>query len=363
MKIGILTFHCAHNYGAVLQCYALQEYLKSCGHHVSVIDYRPLYFTNTREYKKFSIRLFVTKKLTLLPKTFFEALRFCHARIIKWNAFERFISTYLNLYPIDAYFDGKDFDICIIGSDQVWNNRITGGDFDNMFFGRNFKCPVISYAASTISSGFTTVEEFSLKSLLQNFKAISVREQALSDSLEKIGFRDIPVVLDPTILAGSKPLKKLMSQNNINNPYPYVAVYMVRQDLKLIDYAYKYCADHKLQVLEIASDFNFERHKSKIYTAGIEDFVTLINDAEFVVTNSFHGVAVSILLQKQFVAIRQNGPVDTRIEQILMDLKLTNRFIQYNDLADIGEIDYNVVNKNIEILRQKSVSYLINALS
>lgn len=361
MKIGILTFHCAHNYGAVLQCYALQEYLKSCGHSVFVIDYRPSYFTQTRDYRKFSPLLFVTKNLSLLPKTFYEAIKFFNARIKKWNAFEKFIKDNLNLYSPGSQFNGKDFDVCIVGSDQVWNNRITGGVFDKMYFGVDFKCAVISYAASTISSGFTKDEENTLKHLLSNFKAISVREQSLSDALNKIGFNNTPVVLDPTILAGSIPLKRLVSQSIINKPY--VAVYMVRQDPKLIEYACKYCSVHKLQLLEIANSFNIERHQNKIYTAGIEDFVTIINNAELIITNSFHGTAVSILLQKQFIAIRQNGPVDNRIEQILNDLKLTDRFIQYDDTSSFGKIDYTTVNQYIEIYRQKSIEYLSNALS
>lgn len=361
MKIGILTFHCAHNYGAVLQCYALQEYLKSCGHTVFVIDYRPSYFTNSRDYKKFSLRLFITRNLSLLPKTFYEAIKFFNARITKWNAFEKFIKNYLNLYSPGSQFDANDFDACIIGSDQVWNNRITGGVFDKMYFGVDFKCPVISYAASTISSGFTTDEENNLKRLLSNFKALSVREQNLSDALKKIGFNKTPVVLDPTILAGSVPLKKFISRNIIKKPY--VAVYMVRHDSKLIEYAHKYCSMHKLQLLEIANDFNIERRKNKIYTAGIEDFVTIINNADFIITNSFHGTAVSILLQKQFVAIRQNGPIDNRIEQILSDFKLTNRFIQSDDTSIFDNIDYAAVNQLIEIHRQKSIEYLTNALS
>ena len=361
MKIGILTFHCAHNYGAVLQCYALQEYLKSCGHSVFVIDYRPTYFTNSRDYKKFSLRLFITKNLSLLPKTFYEAIKFFNARITKWNAFEKFIKDYLNLYSPGRQFDGSDFDACIIGSDQVWNNRITGGVFDKMYFGADFKCDVISYAASTISSGFTIDEEVSLKRLLSNFKAISVREQTLSGALKKIGINNIPVVLDPTILAGHAPLAKLISQNSIDRPY--VAVYMVRKDSKLIEYARKYCSMHKLQLLEIANDFNIERHKNKIYTAGIEDFVTIINNADFVITNSFHGTAVSILLQKQFIAIRQNGPIDNRIEQILYDFKLLDRFIQSDDIATFDNIDYTTVNQYIETYRQKSIEYLTKALS
>lgn len=361
MKIGILTFHCAHNYGAVLQCYALQEYLKNCGHNVSVIDYRPTYFTKTREYLKFSPRLFVTKQLSLLPKTFYEAVKFCNARINKWNAFENFIRTRLNLYQPVREFDGKDFEVCIVGSDQVWNSQITGGVFDKMFFGVNFKCDVISYAASTITSGYTIDEENTLKSLLSKFKAISVREQSLSDALTKLGIRDTSVVLDPTILAGSTPLKKLISKHKINKSY--VAVYMVKQDPNLIEYANKYCTKHNLSLIEIANDFSNERYKTKIYTAGIEDFVTIINNAQFVITNSFHGTAVSILLQKQFVAIRQNGPIDNRIDQILIDFKLRNRFIQYDDSTTLDEIDYDIVNRNIEIYRQKSISFLTNALS
>ena len=138
---------------------------------------------------------------------------------------------------------------------------------------------------------------------------------------------------------------------------------MVKQDPNLIEYANRYCSKHNLSLIEIANDFSNERYKNKIYTAGIEEFVTIINNAKFVITNSFHGTAVSILLQKQFVAIRQNGPIDNRIDQILIDFKLRNRFIQYDDSTPLDEIDYDIVNRTIEIYRQKSISFLTNALS
>lgn len=362
MRIGILTFHCAHNYGAVLQCYALQEYLKSCGHNVSVIDYRPNYFTQSRDYIKFSPRLFVTKKISILGKTFFEALRFCRVRIQKWNLFENFIKDNLNLYNPDSDFDGKDFDLCIIGSDQVWNNYITGGVYDKMFFGKNFKCDVISYAASTIASKFSENEVRELKELLANFKAISVREQSIVDALNKqVGIKDTTLVMDPTLLAGSAPLNKLLIKNHIKRPY--VAVYMVKEDKHLIEYAEKFCNERNIKFVEISNAFNIERRKNKIYNAGVNDFVTILNDAEFVITNSFHGTAVSLLLQKQFVAIKQNGPIDNRVAQILTDFDLTDRFIQYDDSTELDTIDYNKVNRKIESCRKKSIAFLTNALS
>ena len=130
MKIGILTFHCAHNFGAVLQTYALQEILKTMGHEVFIIDYRPKYIVDV--YKIFNIRRFISKSpITSLKKTLNEILNFRN-RIFCYYKFNRFIKSYINLSHERTV--SNIYDAYIIGSDQVWNPDITGGVFDKVFF-------------------------------------------------------------------------------------------------------------------------------------------------------------------------------------------------------------------------------------
>ena len=132
MKIGIFTFHCAHNYGAVIQCYGLQQYLKSIGHQVYVVDYRPQYFDF---YQSSHIEFSRTDGIKSFIKAKISDLLVGRSRRKRREAFESFITKKLKLTPYIANNDYSDFDAIILGSDQIWNPGITGGNYDEVFFG------------------------------------------------------------------------------------------------------------------------------------------------------------------------------------------------------------------------------------
>lgn len=339
MKIGILTFHCAHNYGAVLQCYALQEYLKSLGHEVYVIDYRPGYIVSHRDYLRFNPKFLVTRQIKLLPKVFWTGLKLARVRNRKWIKFNDFKTHQLNLYPAKD-FNGKGFDLCIVGSDQIWNKHITGGQFEPMYFGVGFRCPVISYAASTISDGFSQEDLAQLKRLLHGLQAVSVREERLKNQLAPIADSIISVVADPTILAGVKPFEALVKKDFSSRKGKYLLVYVIHDDPNLHRIARVLAQDNNWNLIEISAGFELKRFSTKIYDAGIEDFVTLFKNAEFIVTNSFHGTAFSILFSKNFYAVRQHNGVDVRLDQLLSEFDLLDRFIEPD--SDIQALPINI---------------------
>ena len=134
MKIGILTFHCAHNYGAVLQCYAMQEFLRSKGHDVEVINYRPNYLL--KPYKIFNVKRFSSKKpIRILKGLILEFLLF-PVRLKRFYGFENFINNKLILSKtVTKESIPSNYDIYIVGSDQIWNPKITKG-FDEIYFCR-----------------------------------------------------------------------------------------------------------------------------------------------------------------------------------------------------------------------------------
>lgn len=358
MKIGILTFHCVHNYGAVLQCFGLQEYLKSLGHDVYVVNYRPDYIVKGRDCLRDSYKLYITRKPALFPKVFYDAIRLRRQRHRLWDNFETFISKNLRLYEYSGNFDGGEFDLCIVGSDQIWNKGLTGGLFDPVYFGSNFKCPVISYAASTINKNLSDQDKPEMKGLLAHLSGISVREEKFRLQLNETGIDAVECVCDPTLLAGVSPFRKLVQTNVKKYDYPFIAVYRIRQDSNLVNYANRLSLDTGLPIVEITTVFNTERRSQKIYDASVEEFLNIINRAEYVVTNSFHGTAFCTLFQKNFVAIRQNGPVDDRIEQLLRSIGLLHRFVQHDSPLVMDLIDYslhdmrmaNIVNKSREWL-------------
>ena len=119
MKIGILTFHCAHNYGAVLQAYGLQEYLRSQGHETYIIDYRPGYLT--RNYNALNIRFWMASTpREIVYKLRYEPFLWKH-RILRGKAFDRFIRNRFDLHPYVRHTNFSDFDAIFLGSDQIWN--------------------------------------------------------------------------------------------------------------------------------------------------------------------------------------------------------------------------------------------------
>ena len=146
MRIGILTFHCAHNYGAMLQCYALQEYLVAQGHEVSVVDYRPDYLTHG--YVRHALHHWISRNPLRAVKRLLTEPFLYRTRGKRWDGFDRFMRTKLHLTPYHPASDNVTFDLIIVGSDQIWSTRLTGEKFDPVFFGKGLACRSVSYAAS-----------------------------------------------------------------------------------------------------------------------------------------------------------------------------------------------------------------------
>ena len=205
-KIGILTFHCAHNYGAVLQCYALQETLKKMGHDVEVIDYRPQYLLSP--YAVFNInRIKSNNPLKIIKRSIRETI-LLGVRLKRYYTFYQFIKNKLSLSSrITKYNIPESYDVYIMGSDQIWNPKITEG-FDPVYFGNfNFQKgskKYISYAASMEANELNNQAKNTYKKFLKNFDSISVRENQLAELLQPLSEKNIETVLDPTLLADNQ---------------------------------------------------------------------------------------------------------------------------------------------------------------
>ena len=147
MKIGILTFHCAVNYGAVLQTYGLCQCLQRMGHEVYVIDYRPAYLL--KPYKVFSLNRFIAQRCQPIAKRVLRELLAIPTRLSRQVKFRHFITRNIPLVQLDLQHKKHDFDAFVFGSDQIWNPYIT--QLDPVFFA---EAPVfkdakrITYAAS-----------------------------------------------------------------------------------------------------------------------------------------------------------------------------------------------------------------------
>ena len=288
MKAGILTFHSADSYGAVLQARALVEVLRSLGHDASVIDYAPAYLTKPYRLWRNDWWKHPVGTAKNLANSFAVARR--------RRGFQAFREG-MHLTP----FPPEGLDAVIIGSDQVWNPYLNGGE--PLWFAQD---PVfdhtrnIAYAASTGSVPLPEEVDFG------RFHRLSVREPRLQAELAARGFAST-LVLDPVLLAGKEVLDALA------DPCPVKGRYVVAYEVIDNPQVMQITSSFGLPVVRIASNPRLGGRKQ--YVPG--EFISLIRGAEHVVASSFHAVAVAKLYGVDVVYPPSGTPKDDRILHIL----------------------------------------------
>lgn len=362
MKIGILTFHCACNYGAVLQCYALQEYLSSCGHDVKVIDYRPASVTGG--YRCFDIRRFWGATPCRFYSKTKKELSVIRARKFRYSAFARFVESRLPLTPRvrnerDAGALAGGFDMVIVGSDQVWNPRITGG-IDPMYWGDfdHGHSSIISYAAS-MEDGFSSQVEEAVRKYLPSFKAISVREDQLRDSITSVlPSSEVATVVDPVLLLTSSQWDRLPEGKMPE--YPYLLYYQVRRSPKAYEIAQTEARRMGLELVCLSAKVELE-NSDEVISSSPEDFVSLFRNASFVVTTSFHGTAFSVLFHKEFVCVDVADGKGSRQRHLLEGLGLSDRIVSTIPEYPMPSVEWQDVERRLDVMRQTSIDFLKSA--
>jgi hypothetical protein len=326
MRIGILTFHFAHNYGAVLQCFALQEYLKSLSENieVEVIDYRLQSITDV--YKWFKLSRFRSKNpIKMMQKTLYE-IGLLNKRKRRFDAFESFINQRLNIVPVSTINDNP-YDTIFIGSDQVWNYHLTKG-FDDYYWGtfqHPHKTKIVSYAASMQDNWPQELNE-KIRERLRNFHRVSVRESTLAQTLNRIiPEMDIETVVDPTLLLGRESWEQIALAPPIKESY--LLVYQVEDSYKTRSIAKQIAERLNLQIIYLSARIDCV-NSPLVEGVSPEGFVGLFKDADFVVCSSFHGTIFSLLFNKPFVSVKMGLGKDNRVKSLLSLLKLESLFIE-----------------------------------
>lgn len=368
MKIGILTFHNAHNYGATLQAYALRTYLRSIGHDVTIINYRNKMIDSA--YKKIFIPRFF--KRDILPTHWKRVWKECEKSLFgqkmwreQWEAFEQFIQEVIlegNTVEVEKEdLEKLDLDYFILGSDQIWTDELTGG-LDPVYFG-DFKtdAKILTYAASIAEGEVPDKYISEFKRMLQNVHALSVREEKLAKQLRNLLNREVSVTLDPTLLLRQKDYEQfIVTDSDVKERF--VFAYFVVENPVLMECA-RYAAKLlNCQLIELHY-FKTPEFKGEYQLAnlGPREFLYYISHAEMVVTNSFHGTVFSILFKKAFYSVyKKNG----RIENLLSFLNLEHRHIENKeDILPEEKIDYTDVDNKLELYREESVKFLKKALT
>ena len=362
MKIGILTLHCAHNYGAMLQSYALKHCLQEQGHDVKIIDYRPKHVINPyRLFPSFSGLSWKNKINVLI-----YILLYFPYRYIRYSRFNRFLERYLIVddvyYKTADAIQWFDFDVCFYGSDQIWNLDITKNDFTYLGETNNIVLYKISYAASM---GRLFEKDFPIyQKYLDMFDCISVREKSMKKSLQPLTEKPIHTVLDPTLLLDADNWRNLAVSPRLKKKY--VLLYQIYYDKKLRLFAEKIAAKRKAVVVELTAGIplTYQRYRDPI--ASPEEFVGYFKNAECVVTTSFHGLAFSLIFKKEFFILDVKSlpsGLNSRIYSLLESLGLLSRFLRREeDAFSIDVLDYSVVSSRLDELRTLSFDFIKKSL-
>lgn len=341
MKIGILTYHRAENYGALLQAYALKSYLQNLGHEVGFVDYWPEYHEDY--FRIFSKKRFLEAglrgKLVQLYYLFFWTFKRKRRKV----NLQDFMCKKLGLDCKPKYRMATDicdeFEIVFYGSDQIWRKQgmISFPGFDYWYWGAdNVKAKKVAYAASMGNINVTGEDKTKIKSCLKSFDSISVREDDLKVLLDLLSVSS-ELVVDPVFLLRAEEWVKLISKVRPSN-HGYVLIYNLLGNDETVRFADKLAKKNKLKVIEITKKYlPFAVGGRYNYTASVEEFLSLIYHADYVVSNSFHGVAFSIILKKQFYAIGM-GEKASRVTSLLKIMGMDNRYIIRDSCVE--NIDY-----------------------
>lgn len=362
MKVGLLTFHSAHNYGAILQAYATQEVVKKLGHKIEVIDYRPPYLIQQYVLPRIEKRAFKIKIKLLI-----EGLICLPWRMIRRRGFLRFMQTRLHLtretYEKNEINIDETFDTYIIGSDQVWNIKLTRG-FDPVYWGQfraNRESRKITYAASMSNYSLSNKELTIMGKFLHDFHSISVREEALSKFLNDSFGISAETVLDPVFLLEANDWKKISKNPRIHQKYILVYTISLREEVLRI--ARAAAKEFNARIIELGMGVDKFVFSNNYQTTSPEEYLGLFEHAEYIITSSFHGTAFSILFNRPFYSIAHNNDKDSRQKTILGKLGLLERFIPKDANPIFDSFDYSPINEKLIHIRDKSITFLANNLS
>lgn len=366
-KIYIITLHRVYNFGSALQAYATQKIFEKYSNDVCIIDYRrPQDILINRIIGSKSKQDGIIKKIRHI---IYVVLRF-FSILLKECTIGRFLRKRLKMTKqIKSYKKLKELnleaDIYVTGSDQTWNSKYNNG-IDPAYYLQfvSNKKNKISFCASIGNVMFSEYEKNITKDYLKSYHAISVREPSAKILLENIGLKDVVCLIDPTLQITKKEWLSLASNRLVKEKY-LLLMLLYNEDENATEIA-KNIADRKgLKLVKLSWEFFKPQNVDKLMThRSPEDFLSLFYYADYIVTNSFHGLCFSINFEKEFVAIRRNE-FNTRLEGLLSLFGLSNRMVTINNFNNVidNNIDYNIINNILDSERKKADLFLSKSLN
>ena len=342
MKIGILTHPQHANYGGILQCYALSEFLKKIGHEPFVIKRKPN-------------RPIFIKRWILALLRFLKILRYYDPQKVDRTLNMRpFVETYLNLTrpvynskQLSTLCNKYGLNAVVVGSDQVWRRNFAL-NYGYNYFLDSVPSHIIkaSYAASFGLDvwEYTKEETQHIQRLLNDFSNISVREESAVTLCKENLNINAEWVLDPTLLLTQDDYDKITSRRLVEEKYIFV-----------------YWLGDKTTIQKDIENYESEGYsiininlKEERVQESIEDWLSYIKYADFVVTDSFHGVVFSIIFKKKFFMFKNDSGGNSRLASLMKVLQVIPELFESNQT-----LDYDVIENRINLLREESKEFLL----
>lgn len=378
MKIGILTQPLYCNYGGIVQCYALQTVLQRMGQNTVILQ------------REFNRRYSIKGACIYYAKHFIKLLM---RRRSSWHYYVsqkrrdyiaqntyHFIEKHINprsqhcysLEELRTEVDNLNLDAIIVGSDQVWRPDYSPcqPNYFLDFLGKDERIKRISYAASFGSDDWTFDDDLTALcgDLLRQFKAVSVREQSAIKLCREHFNVDAVQTLDPTMLLEAFDYRKLYDVNRKKRGSLFC--YVLDRSLEKKNVIAKIVQNTKLQPFESMpelSDETYNLYKDIVRCVypPVENWLSAFDDAEMIVTDSFHGTVFSIIYNKPFWVIANEGRGMARFQSLLSVYGLEERLLTTSSLSSVDfgkEIDWNKVNLKRKHLQQVSLDFLLTAL-
>lgn len=369
MKIGIVSFYNSQdNYGQILQCFALQTFLKKCGHLVFHLqhnvttktsflnrlikilycvasgDFSPIQNKLKKQENKAIKKIVAENKIIDIDRGFdsFRKKYLCFSKEI-----------YSSVEELNNFNEGVD--AWIAGSDQIW--YAPSYLYYLQFAKKGEK--VLSYAASMGGVHPDKYNSLLLKRYLKKFDFISLREEDGVNECRRLGFRNSKLAMDPTLLLDAEDYRKISKNPDINQPY--LLIYLLGNPIGIeISEIFKWARLNHLKVKYVASQGRTDNFEKEYPSPN--EWIGLIDNARYVITNSFHGMVFSIILRKKFLVLpivgewsRMNG----RVYTTLHNLSITDKRIFNGDFDEVKkDVDFDNAHRQIIAKREEVLSDL-----
>lgn len=381
-KIGLCIAYTGTNYGQLLQAFATQQVIRNRGFLTEIIRYN----SGKNKGIKFSYGAVIVATKQIInkieikiskPKTVIEDETHKINRSQRKAVADRFRED--RLYDV-VYCNGiteltnksKEYFAVLVGSDQVWLPDVAVSNF----FTLRFAAPGvrrISYATSLGVSSYPNYAKKAAGDFWKQIDFLSVREQQGKEIIQSIVDIPVEVVADPTYLLTKDEWENLIPSEKVTEP-GYILCYFLGDSEPIKEYARKYADNKGLRLVSILSDeCNSDDSKfadEVLIGKSPEEFVNLIRHADCILTDSFHGLAFSVINQKQFLVFyRRRTDVkesrNSRIDNIVHSWDIEDRLIREPEklVFPTSDINYSAVTEKVESLRSKSLEFLEKALN